>query len=63
MEILVGVGLHALVPSSIKRIRRFLNKRKCARKIFIAFVTLSNVNRTSSSAVPLTHTSYKIHDN
>jgi len=33
---------------------------KCARKIFIVFVTLSDLNKTSNRAV--THTSYKMHE-
>jgi len=50
MEILEGVWL----PSSIK-------KWKCAKEVFIIFVTLSNLNKTSNHAV--THTSYKMHEN
>jgi len=38
MEILVWVGLHAMMPSCIEKICGFLKKRKCARKIFIVFV-------------------------
>ena len=48
------------MPSSIKKICSFVNKRKCARKIFIVFVTLSDLNKTSNRAV--THT-YKMHEN
>jgi len=54
MEILVGVGLHALMPSCIKKICSVFKKRKCARKIFIVFVTLSDLNKTSNRAA--THT-------
>jgi len=60
MEILVGVRLHAWMPSSIKKICNFLNKRKCARKIFIVFLTLRDLNKTLNRAV--THTSYKMHE-
>jgi len=45
MEILIGVGLHAVMPSCIKKICSFFKKRKCARKIFIVFVALSNLNQ------------------
>ena len=58
MEILVGVGLHARCPVALKRC--FLKKRKCARKIFIFFATLSDLNKTSNRVV--THT-YKMHEN
>jgi len=57
ISILVGVGL---VPSSIENICSCYKERKCARKIFIVFVTLSNLKKTSSRAV--NHT-YKIHEN
>jgi len=50
----------ALMPSNIKKICSFFQKGKCARKIFIVFVTLSDLNRTSNRAV--THT-YKMHEN
>jgi len=60
MEILVGMGLHAWCPVALKKICSFVNKRKCARKIFIIFVTLSDLNKTSNRAV--THT-YKMHEN
>jgi len=60
MEILVGVGLHALMPSCIKKICSFFKKRECARKIFIVFVTLSDLKKTSNRAV--THT-YKMDEN
>jgi len=58
MEILVGVGLRAVMPSCIKKICSFFKKWKCARKIFIVFVTLSDLNKTSNRAVA--HTSYKM---
>jgi len=60
MEIFVGVGLHAWCPVELKRVVAFFKKRKCARKIFIVFVTLSNLNKTSNRAI--THT-YKMHEN
>jgi len=59
MEILVRMGLHASCP--VTYIYSFSKKRKCVGKIFIAFVTLSNLNKTSNRTV--THTSYKIHEN
>jgi len=49
-----------MMPSSIKKICSFFKKRKCARKILIVFVTLSDLNKTSNLAV--THTSYKTHE-
>jgi len=49
-----------MTPSSIKKICSFFKKRKCARKILIVFVTLSDLNKTSNLAV--THTSYKMHE-
>jgi len=48
MEILVVVGLHALCPAAFKKICCFFKKRKCARKTFIVFVTLSDLNKTSN---------------
>ena len=60
MEILVGVGVHAWCPAALKRFGAFSKKRKCARKIFIVFVTLGDLNKTSNRAV--THTSFKIHE-
>jgi len=60
MDILVGVGLHAMMPSCINKICSFFKKRKCARKICIVFVTLSDLNETSNRAV--THT-YKMDEN
>jgi len=49
-----------MMPSSNKKICNFFKKRKCARKIFIIFVTLSDFNKTSNRAV--IHTSYKMHE-
>jgi len=49
-----------MMPSSIKKICSFFKKSKCARKLFIFFVMLSNVNKTSNHAV--THFSYKMHE-
>ena len=64
MEILVGEGWGCndacMMPSSIKNICSFSKKWKCARKMLIVFVTLSDSNKTSNRAV--THTSYKAHD-
>jgi len=60
MEILVGVWLHAMMPSSIKKICSFFKKWICARKIFIIFATLSDLNKTWNRAV--THT-YKMDEN
>jgi len=50
-----------MMLSNIKIICSFFKKRKCARKIFIVFVTQSNLNKISNRAV--THTSYKMHGN
>jgi len=58
MEILVRV--HAMMLSCIKKICSFFKKGKCARKIFIVSVTLSDLNKTSNRAV--THT-YKMDEN
>jgi len=60
VESLVGLGLHARCPMALKRFAAFSKKRKCARKIFIVFVTLSDLNMTPNCAV--THTSYKMHE-
>jgi len=60
MEILIMGGAACMMPSSSKKICRFFKKWKCARKIFIVFVTLSDLNKTSNRAV--THTC-KIHEN
>jgi len=40
-----------MMPSSIKKVCSFFKKRKCAREIFIVFVTLSVLNKTSNRAV------------
>jgi len=40
-----------MMPSNIKKIFSFFKKRKCARKIFIVFVRLSDLNKTSNRAV------------
>ena len=48
-----------MMPSGIKKICSFFKKWKCARKIFIVFLTLSDLNKISNRAV--THTSYKMH--
>jgi len=61
MEILGSVGAACMMHSSIKKICRFYKKRKCARKIFIGIVTLSNLNKTPNRAV--THTSLKVQEN
>ena len=49
-----------MMPSSIEKICSIFKERKCASKIFIAFVILSDLNKTSNSAV--NHTSYKMHE-
>jgi len=59
IEILVG-GATCMMPSCIKQICSFFKKRKCARKIFIVFVTLSDLNKISS--LPITHNSYEMHE-
>jgi len=35
-----------MISSSIKKICNFFKNGKCARKIFIVFVTLNDLNRT-----------------
>ena len=35
-----------MMPSSIKKICSFFKKRKCARKILIVFLKLSDLNKT-----------------
>jgi len=60
MEILVGVGVNARCPVALRRFGAFSSKRKCARKIFIVFVTLGDLNKTSNRTV--THTSFKMHE-
>jgi len=47
--------------SSIKKACSFYEKWKCAREIFIVFVTLMVLDKTSHLAV--THTSYNMHKN
>jgi len=49
-----------MMPSWIKKICSFFKKRKCARKIFIVFVTLSDLNKTSNRVA--THT-FEMHEN
>ena len=44
-------GAACTMASSIKKIRSFFKKRKYPRKIFILFVTLSDLNKTSNRAV------------
>jgi len=46
-----------MMPSSIEKICGIFKKGK---KVFIAFVTLSKLNKASNCAV--THTSYKMHE-
>jgi len=48
-----------MMLSSIKTICSFLKQRKCASKIFIVFVTLSDLNKATYRAVTRT---YKMHD-
>jgi len=48
------------MPSSIKKICNFFKKRKCARKIFLVFVTLSDLSKTSNRAV--IYISYRMHE-
>jgi len=50
-----------MMPSSIEKICSFFKERKCASKIFIVFVILNNLNKTSNHAV--NHNSYKMHEN
>jgi len=45
-----------MMPSRIKNIWSFFKNRKCARKMFIVFVSLGDLNKTSNRAV--THTSF-----
>jgi len=49
-----------MMPSGIKKICSIFKKRKCARNIFIVFVTLSDFDKTSNRAE--THT-YEMHEN
>jgi len=39
------------MPNSIKKICNFFKKRKCARKMFTVFVTLSDLYKISNRAV------------
>jgi len=48
-----------MMPSSIKMVCSFFKQRKCAKVIFIVFVTLSVLNKTSNRAVTY---AYKMHD-
>jgi len=50
-----------MMRSSIEKICSFYKERKRARKIFIVFVTISNLKKTSNRAV--NHNSYKMHEN
>jgi len=50
-----------MILSSIKKICSFFKKRKCARKIFIVFVTFSDLNKISNRAAA--HTFYKMDEN
>ena len=49
-----------MMSSSIKTVCSFFKNRKCAREIFIVFVTLSVLNKTSNRAVTYI---YKMHEN
>jgi len=49
-----------MIPSSTEKICSIFKKRKCARKIFIVFVTLSDLKKTSNRAV--THISHEMHE-
>ena len=49
-----------MMPSSIKKIWSFFKKTEMCKKIFIVFVTLGDLNKTSNRAV--THTSFKMHE-
>jgi len=61
--LILGQMFMLLMPStsSNKKICSFFKKWKYARKTFIVFLTLSDLNKTSNRAV--THTSFKMHDN
>jgi len=45
-EIAASTSLVCTMPSSIENLCSFFKEQKCGRKIFIIFVTLSNVNMT-----------------
>jgi len=53
-------GAAGMMPSSIEKICSFYKGRKCAIKLFIVFVTLSTLKKTSNRAI--NHTSYKMHE-
>jgi len=44
-------GAAGMMRSSIEKICSFYKERKCARKICIVFVTLSNLKKASNHAV------------
>jgi len=54
-------GVAGMMRSGIEQICSFYKERKCARKIFIVIVTLSNLKKTSNRAV--NHTFCKMHEN
>jgi len=50
-----------MMASSIKKFCSFLKNGNVQEKVFIVFLTLSDLNKTSNRAV--THTSYTMHEN
>jgi len=48
-----------MMPNSIEKICSFVKQWKCARNIFMVFVTLSDLNKTSNRAVTHTYKMYK----
>jgi len=46
-------GAASMMPSSIKKVCSFFKNRICARKIFVVFVTLSDLNKTWNRLVPI----------
>jgi len=50
-------GAACMMPSNIKKICSFFKKTKRARKIFIVFVTFSDLSNISNRAVTHTHKS------
>jgi len=50
------IGTASMMPSNIERIYSFYKERKCARKILVVFVTLSNLKETSNR-IAVNHTS------
>jgi len=50
-----------MMRSGVEKICSFFKERKCARKMFIIFVTLNSLKKTSNRVVR--HTSYKMHEN